>query len=103
MLPIWPTPHFIGFLHEHNMTYGTSMYRVHPWTSSELNATLMGQDDLFGALETKLGHSSLIRISHLCCGIWRSNLHQIIPWGWPYMSISTLGHDDLLGDMVVRV
>ena len=30
------------FDHEHHMSYGTSMCRVHPWTSRELNATLSG-------------------------------------------------------------
>ena len=42
MWPVWPTLCFIRFVHEHNMTYGTSMCRVHPWTSRELNATLSG-------------------------------------------------------------
>ena len=63
----------------------------------------MGQNDLFGALEAKLSHSNLIKISHLCSGIWRSNLHQIISWRWPYMSISKLSHDNLVEDMAVRV
>ena len=43
------------------MSYGISMCRVHPWTSRELNATLVGQDDLFRALEAELGHNDLIR------------------------------------------
>ena len=32
-----------------------------PGPPRELNATLSGHDDLFGALEVKLGHSDLIR------------------------------------------
>ena len=43
------------------MTYGTILYRVHPWTSRESDFTLSGQDDLFEALYMELGYVNLIR------------------------------------------
>ena len=57
---------------------------------------LVGQDDLFGALEAELGHNDLIRnISPIQ---WNLKVQptSIIPWGWPYRSILELGHNDLL-------
>ena len=54
MWPIWPTPHFIGFIHKHNTTYGTSMYRVHSWTFRKLNATFSASRWPIWSIEGKI-------------------------------------------------
>ena len=63
----------------------------------------VGQDDLFEALEVKLGHIDLIR--NILPMQWNMEVQppSIIPWGWPYKSISELGHADLFRDLPVKI
>ena len=63
----------------------------------------MGQDDLFGALEEKLGHSDLIK--NILSMQWNIEVQPTSNYslGMALMSTSKLGHDNLIGDMVVRV
>ena len=88
---------FVRPYRESGSTYGTSMWWVHPWTSKESDSTFSGSNDLFEALQVKLGHIDLIRnISPM-----QSNRKvQLTSKYWPYKSILKLGHNDLSKDLL---
>ena len=60
---------------------------------------LVGQDDLFEALQVKLGHVDLIR--NISPMQWNRKVQLTSKYSleWPYKSILKLGHNDLFKDL----
>ena len=61
---------------------------------------LVGQDDLFEALQVELGHADLIR--NILPMQWNRKVQLTSKYslGMPYMSILKLGHNDLFKDLL---
>ena len=62
--------------------------------------SLVGQNDLFKALQVKLGHIDLIR--NISSMQWNRKVQLTSKYslGWPYKSILKLGHNDLSKDLL---
>ena len=61
--------------------------------------SLVGQDNLFKALQAELDYVNLIRNIVPMWWNWKVQFTSNIPWIWPYTSILKLGHDDLPKDL----
>ena len=99
---IWPTLYFTRLYHELEPSYGTSMCRVYPWISKELDSTLNRSGWPIWSIGGKLVHVDLI--SNISPLQWNMEVQPTSNYslGMALQVYVKLGHVDLIGDLVVR-